>query len=410
MAKYHDVTVLCGDVSGELLTKKDLAKYFSEISAIEKLTINYVEPSRFIQWIERIHRIPGLWCFYYLAYNLWQRKAFKIAKQLHAKNSFDLVHQLNMIGYREPGYLWKLGIPFVWGPVGGASNESWAFRSLFSWSGSIKVFLRTMLNEFQKRISFRSKKAARSTIKLWAVTDADMKMIGKIWGVNVEQMIETGTITREASCPRTWCGDSPLRIVWSGIHTSRKALPILLYAICAPDVRLRVHVDILGIGHETRVWKNLADKLGLSGCLTWHGQLPHQRALEIMKSAHVLAFPSLKEGTPHVVLEALSMGLPVVCHDACGMGVVVDESCGAKIRLKECETSIAGMQAVIRQILATPSWIVVRSQGALRRAQELSWDNKVETIALAYERIINDINDRDSSSSCHEYKTGDLYE
>jgi hypothetical protein len=28
---------------------------------------------------------------------------------------------LNMIGYREPGYLWKLNVPFVWGPMGGTN-------------------------------------------------------------------------------------------------------------------------------------------------------------------------------------------------------------------------------------------------------------------------------------------------
>jgi glycosyltransferase involved in cell wall biosynthesis len=387
MARYHDVTVLCGDVSGELQTKKDLTKYFSEKSAIEKLTIKYVEPSRLIRWIECIHQIPGFWCFYYLAYNLWQRKAFKIAKELHAQTSFDLVHQLNMIGYREPGYLWKLGIPFVWGPVGGAPNESWAYHALFSWPGSIKVLLRTVLNEFQKRIAKRSKNAARAASKLWAVTDADREMIGKLWGIKVEQMIETGTMAREACCPRTWCGDSPLRIVWSGIHTSRKALPILLHAICGPEVRSRLHVDILGIGHETRVWKILANKLGISGCLTWHGQLPHQNALEIMKSAHILALPSLKEGTPHVVLEALSLGLPVICHDACGMGIAVTDACGIKIPLHDPETSINGFKDAIRDLFEHPEKVEELSRGALKRAEELSWDKKVDAIARAYSEI-----------------------
>ena len=56
-----------------------------------------------------------------------------------------MLHQLNMIGFREPGYLWKLSketdIPFVWGPVdakdkfpvaylGGASMETKLFMRL----------------------------------------------------------------------------------------------------------------------------------------------------------------------------------------------------------------------------------------------------------------------------------------
>jgi glycosyltransferase involved in cell wall biosynthesis len=384
MAKYHDVTVLCGDVSSELQTKKDLAQYFSESLAIENLTINYVEPSRLIQWIERIHQIPGLWCFYYWAYNLWQRKAFIIARNLHAKMPFDLVHQLNMIGYREPGYLWKLPIPFIWGPVGGGPNESLAFISQFSWAGGIKVLLRTLLNEIQKRISIRSRKAAKRAHKVWAVTSDDMEMIRDIWGVPVEQMSETGATVKSECVPLVWCGSSPLRIVWSGIHTSRKAMPILLHAIARISERTRLNVDVLGIGNETKAWKVLAEQLGISECLTWHGQLAHQDALALMKSSHLLAFTSIKEGTPHVVLEALSLGLPVICHDSCGMGMAVNADCGIKTPLKTPEASIIGFRDAINKFLANPGMVEELSRGALSRAEELSWDKKVESIARVY--------------------------
>ena len=32
-----------------------------------------------------------------------------------------------MVGYREPGYLWKIEKPFVWGPIGGLENSPWRF-------------------------------------------------------------------------------------------------------------------------------------------------------------------------------------------------------------------------------------------------------------------------------------------
>ena len=42
-----------------------------------------------------------------------------------------MLHQLNMIGFREPGYLWKLsqenGVPFVWGPIGGQKQFPTAY-------------------------------------------------------------------------------------------------------------------------------------------------------------------------------------------------------------------------------------------------------------------------------------------
>lgn len=393
LAKLHDVTVLCGDVRGSRRTLNELQTCNSPTHnsstpplPTPPLTIEYVAPTRFIALLERMHHIPGLWGLYYWAYNLWQRRAYSRAKELHRERPFDIVHQLNMIGYREPGYLWKLPVPFVWGPVGGGPNEPLSFYSMFSWSGCVKVALRTAINELQKRICLRAKNAAKAARKIWAVTDADYRMIHDLWGVDCEKMVETGTVLRDEGRVRGWDGTSPFRIIWSGIHTSRKALPILLHALARLG-RMGIRVDILGAGPETRSWKSLAKSLGLDGALTWHGQVSHDAALKIMESGHIFAFPSLKEGTPHVVLEALSLGLPVICHDACGMGTVVTEDCGIKIPLKNPQTSIGGFAKAIGAMIDNPAIVAQKSVAALARAKELTWAAKARKMADAYENM-----------------------
>ena len=393
LAKKHNVTVICGDVRGDERTRKELERYYrgqmpkSEVGADKGLRIEYVAPSKLIVLLEKAHTIPGFWGAYYFAYNLWQRAAFRRARFLHAKDPFDVAHQLNMIGYREPGYLWKLPIPFVWGPVGGASNEPMSFCKIFSISGCCKVFIRTVVNEIQKRFSIRARRAAKKARKLWAVTDADYRMISGIWGVKCTQMVETGTLIRAEGHIRDWDGHAPLNIIWSGIHTSRKALPILLYALNGLD-RKNFHVDILGGGPETKAWKALSQKLGIESKLDWHGQISHDEALKVMGRGHVFAFPSLKEGTPHVVLEALSLGLPVICHDACGMGSVVTDECGIKIPLKNLRTSIEGFSKAIDILSGSALLLARKSSGALHRARELTWSNKVSQIINGYDEIV----------------------
>ncbi len=69
---------------------------------------------------------------YYTGYAAWQRAAYRAALDLHRDRPFDLAHQLNITGYREPGYLWKLPIPFVWGPVGGAADIPPGFFPIMS--------------------------------------------------------------------------------------------------------------------------------------------------------------------------------------------------------------------------------------------------------------------------------------
>ena len=66
----------------------------------------------------------GDWRFY-RHYRKWQEKTLEIAREIIAEHKIDIIHQLNMIGFREPGSLWKIkDIPFVWGPVGAMKEVS----------------------------------------------------------------------------------------------------------------------------------------------------------------------------------------------------------------------------------------------------------------------------------------------
>ena len=84
------------------------------------------------------------------------------------------------------------------------------------------------------------------------------------------------------------------------------------------------------------------------------------------------------------VLEALGWGMPVICHDICGMSAAVNETCGIKIPLVNPQQSIRGFRDAIERLLDNPGLIERLSKGALLRAAELSWDAKVREIAEAY--------------------------
>src|SRR4029079_5858228 len=67
---------------------------------------------------------PGL---AHVMYRLWHRRAYRVAERLHAQVNFDIAHQSPFASCREPGHTHRLGIPFVWGPIGGAQNYPWRF-------------------------------------------------------------------------------------------------------------------------------------------------------------------------------------------------------------------------------------------------------------------------------------------
>jgi glycosyltransferase involved in cell wall biosynthesis len=143
---------------------------------------------------------------------------------------------------------------------------------------------------------------------------------------------------------------------------------------------------VIGMGPETAMWKRLATSLGVT--VHWLGRLEHNQALAEMNRADVFFFSSLQEATSTVVMEALSIGLPVICHDACGMGVAVTDDSGIKVSLIDPQTSIAGFAAALDRLLQKPTEVSLLSEGALSRSKQMTWDAKITDILRAYEQVL----------------------
>ena len=382
LARHHDVTVVCGDLTGRRRTESDLAEYFQCHTQIPGLTVLYVPASRLTRAMNWMHAIPGLWFLYYPAYRMWQQDAFAAAAALHTRKPFDLVHQLTFASYREPGYLWHLPVPFFWGPIGGAGGDPPVrYQRMLGIAGT-RFLTRRVGNFVHRRFSLRPVQAARRATLTWVSTDRERRLIER-WGGRAEQQLEVGTsLTREL--PKVRAGDEVLRLVWSGQHIARKALPLALESLARLGEYPAVHLDVLGGGPMTEAWKRLSVRLHVDHLVTWHGCILLPEALAVMTKGHVLLHTSLAEGTPTVIVEALSLGLPVVCHDACGMGLAVDERSGIRVPLIDPETSIESFSDAIRRLATNRRLYEDLSQGALERAAGLTWDNKVRRFNEAY--------------------------
>src|ERR1043166_4268180 len=58
----------------------------------------------------------------------WQRRTFGLAKTLHARQQFDVVHQTTFHTFRVPFLAAGLGIPSVWGPIAGGERVPSGFE------------------------------------------------------------------------------------------------------------------------------------------------------------------------------------------------------------------------------------------------------------------------------------------
>lgn len=389
LAKTADVTVIFGDLRSDTPMWNEVKNFIETDGLPTGLEVVHVPPDPLIILLERLHCLPGCWMFYYLAYRRWQRLALQRARQLHAVKPFAISHQLTYIGYREPGDLWKLPVPFVWGPISGAENIPPAFYRDFRLAEMFRPLTRDAGNLLQAALPGRIREAARAAAKVFVVSPAEESLLAR-WGVETERMLETGT-SQNPNAHLRRRDKKPLRILWSGIFTPRKALPILLRALAQVDPSGQEwELLILGDGPMSASWKRAASDLRLpTERIRWLGRVPHSEAISYMSKGDVLIHTGLREGTPHVVLEALSLGLPVVCHDCGGMATAVDSSCGIKVPLVSFGASVAGFRLAIERLLEESTLLGKLSAGALARSESLSWNAIAERLLDTYSILTN---------------------
>jgi glycosyltransferase involved in cell wall biosynthesis len=327
--------------------------------------------------------------FYYWTYRSWQKAAYQMAQHLLRQVNFDLSHQLNMIGYREPGYLWKLPIPFLWGPIGGHAQMPWRFLSIFGPKGLVQYGLRNLLNGIQMRTFRRVKQAMQRADLLLAATTEDQESIRRMHRRKAVLLREVGT--DPLSLPATgkpYDKKRPLRVVWVGIFVARKALPLALMAVQRVGREVPVQLHIVGSGICEGKWKSLAEQMHVSSQCHWYGNLPHNQALEIIRQSDVMLFTSLQEATATVVVEALQYSVPVICHDLCGFGTLIDETCGIKIPARNPRLSCNEFAEAVERLARNPELLQALSHGASQRAREMAWPNQTKTMLDCYQEAI----------------------
>jgi len=326
---------------------------------------------------------------YFWTYDLWQRKAFEVASALHEQVKFDLVHAVTFVTFRSPGYLWKLGVPFVWGPVGGLENTPWRLLPIMGLKGCLHFAARNVLNSVHRRLLPGPKHAFRKAAGVVAATSAIQRHIRQLFGRGSQVICEIGSPPVMANDFTLREPGERLRLCWSGQHGPAKALPLLLRALKAlgPDVGWTL--DILGQGQCTCKWRRLSRRLGLDDRCRWHGWVPRGRALETMHDAHVFVITSLKDLTSTVLLEALSQGVPVVCPDHCGFSEVVNAECGIKIPLATRRQFEGDLVAAIRRLANDEPERQRLAAGALRRVRDFSWEGKAGRLNAIYEHAVN---------------------
>jgi len=116
------------------------------------------------------------------------------------------------------------------------------------------------------------------------------------------------------------------------------------------------------------------------------GNVSYEKMPYIYSISDVVVLPSLREGTPLVLLEAMACGKPVVATRVGGIPEIVEHGEGGLlVRPKDVE----GLSKAILTLLEDPGLREEMGKKARRRAvKEFDWDIKADEVIRVYKEVL----------------------
>ena len=175
-----------------------------------------------------------------------------------------------------------------------------------------------------------------------------------------------------------WSPGQPLRLIQVGRLVAGKNAEASLRALKIlhrhhPDARL----DVLGDGPDRSRLESLVGDLGLASAVTLHGNVSHQRVLELLRDSHVFLFPTrVAEGFPKAVHEAMACGLPIVVSPVSVLPWLVEQ--GAGILLEDPEPE--NVARSVLDLTGDPGRLEILSRRSREIARGFSLESWAQTI------------------------------
>lgn len=161
----------------------------------------------------------------------------------------------------------------------------------------------------------------------------------------------------------------------------RKAMPDLLAALAALPESIHWKAVILGRGDPASLapWLSVprvAERVELPGFVS------SQRKIDLLRAADIFAMPSLLEGCPTAMVEAMAAGCAVVASDAGGIPDLIQS---AEQGILVPSRDVPALAAALTRLLKDP--LLCRAMGAVNRGialERLTWSRAASETAEVY--------------------------
>ena len=322
-----------------------------------------------------------------LYYWMWQRAIVPFVRR--QEMDFDIAHNLNFHNDWTPSSLWKLGKPFVWGPIGHHPLIPYPYLQPYQSSYLIKDRLTWLIKKCFWQLSPALRKTINRATHIWCMNSSVSEVISLPEG---RYSIMPSVATEDYGYPspsksKAFTLVSAGRLVpLKGFDLSIRAFANFISRIPAYE-REKCQLLIVGRGQEQTFLQALARSEGIEQHVKFVPWMDRIDFLSLLRDSAAFLFPS-HEGAGMVVAESLSFGLPVICLENCGPGEFIDSTCGFAINGLDYSDTVKKLGGAIERLYREPKLRQDMSRRARERFEHnFHWDRRGDQLQTIYQNL-----------------------
>jgi glycosyltransferase involved in cell wall biosynthesis len=310
------------------------------------------------------------------------------AKSLIKIGNFDLIHQTTIATWRCGMPFHSLGLPTVWGPIGGSEPFPWRYlfeTSPLNWFYEAGRSLTSLLARKKSEI-LNSIKEVDVVISTNRQTEQLLRSLGRIKPILRQPMVMSIERFQEIQHARRNKDQKCLKIIGAGTIEGRKGFALTIKALAKlKNKGIPFEYTIAGNGFELEKLKSLVKNLDLEKQVFFPGGLDSEAYIQKLNESHVFCFPSLRDNSPLSLLEAMAAGCVPIVLDNGGPAEAVDSKCGFVLPLECPRLTIDRIQSVLSSIWSNQSLLNGLSRNAIKNVEARFLANRIpDVMAKAY--------------------------
>lgn len=377
IAKYRNVIAITRENNREAIEK-----YCNENpnEIYQNIQFKYFDLPKWALFWKKGNR--GAMLYFYL----WQKFVVNFVKKENLQ--FDIAHNVNFHNDWTPTFLWKLGKPLVWGPVGHHPKISKQYFKYYSFLYYLKDRFTWLIKNLFWEFSLALHQSIKHANHIWCMNSDVPKVLHLTKNFSIYPSVASEDFSDgEKRLSKNFTVLSVGRFVpLKGFDLTLNAFAKFLLKI-PKEERTNCQLTIIGTGKEKKLFQKLIIENQLQNNVEIIEWIERKSLMEKYKLASVFLFPS-HEGAGMVVPEALSFALPIIALNNCGPGEFISLKTGFIIPQENYDKTTDELSNALLALFSDKNLLQNKSEEARKLYEEkFSWAKRGEYLNNIYKNI-----------------------